>query len=48
MDGSKIRNPKSEIRNDMMTGSSDEPSQNVIPTEGRSGPSGGISAADNS
>jgi len=26
----------------MMTGSSDEPRQNVIPTEGRSGPSGGI------
>jgi hypothetical protein len=26
-------NPKSQIRNDMMTGSSGEPSQNVIPSE---------------
>ena len=28
-------NPKSEIRNDMMTGSSYEPSQNVILSEAR-------------
>jgi hypothetical protein len=31
-----------ENRNDMMTGPSDEPNQNVIPTEGRNGASGGI------
>ena len=31
----EIRNPKSEIRNDMMTGSSYEPSQNVILSEAR-------------
>ena len=31
----RVENPKSEIRNDMMTGSSYEPSQNVILSEAR-------------
>ena len=34
--------PNSKFRIGMMAGSSDEPSQNVIPTEGRHGPRGGI------
>ena len=36
-DGRVDVNPKSKIRNDMMTGSSHEPSQNVILSEARRG-----------